>query len=119
MFASHYDESIRNELTKCLRVFPHDQNTSGFFITIITKIKDFDYNGGDGTDVPVQQVLVSIPQEPREEEKKQPVNQAKLPLDIQKKSRLCSFEFTRCDPEDPDIQYLKAYYGLGEDFPVD
>ena len=42
MFANHYDVSILKELTKCLRVFPHDQDTSGFFITIIKKIKDFD-----------------------------------------------------------------------------
>ena len=42
MFANHYTEDILKELTKCLRVFPHDQNTSGFFITIIRKIKEFD-----------------------------------------------------------------------------
>jgi 16S rRNA C967 or C1407 C5-methylase (RsmB/RsmF family) len=35
MFPNFYDENIRRELTKCLRVMPHDQNTSGFFITII------------------------------------------------------------------------------------
>lgn len=23
----------------------------------------------------------------------------------------------RCDPKDADIEYIKAYYGLGEDFP--
>jgi 16S rRNA C967 or C1407 C5-methylase (RsmB/RsmF family) len=44
MFAGHYEEGIRKELSKCLRVMPHDQNTSGFFITIIRKIKDFDNN---------------------------------------------------------------------------
>jgi hypothetical protein len=44
MFAGHYDEGIRNQLNKCLRVLPHDQNTSGFFITIIRKIRDFDNN---------------------------------------------------------------------------
>jgi 16S rRNA C967 or C1407 C5-methylase (RsmB/RsmF family) len=44
MFPAFYDLELRKELSKCLRVFPHDQNTSGFFITIITKIKDFDYN---------------------------------------------------------------------------
>ena len=59
-----------------------------------------------------------------EEEKKETGGVAlatikKLPLLIQNKSRTCSFEFTRCDPVDPDIQYIKAYYGLSEDFPVD
>ena len=42
MFASNYDHSILNELTKCLRVLPHHQNTSGFFITIIQKVEEFD-----------------------------------------------------------------------------
>ena len=38
MFASNYDQSILNELSKCCRVMPHHQNTSGFFITIIQKL---------------------------------------------------------------------------------
>jgi len=42
-----------------------------------------------------------------------------LPLQIQKKSRERTFEFIRCDKNDPDIQYLQAYYGLAETFPVD
>lgn len=35
MFATHYSQEVRSELSKCLRVMPHHQNTSGFFITII------------------------------------------------------------------------------------
>jgi len=42
MFASHFSQEIKNELSKCLRVMPHHQNTSGFFITIIQKVKEFD-----------------------------------------------------------------------------
>jgi hypothetical protein len=42
MFANFYDpETVLSQLTKCLKVLPHDQNTSGFFITIIRKIKEF------------------------------------------------------------------------------
>jgi 16S rRNA C967 or C1407 C5-methylase (RsmB/RsmF family) len=44
MFPTFYEEGIRKQLSKCLRVLPHDQNTSGFFITIIRKTKDFDFN---------------------------------------------------------------------------
>jgi len=29
-----------------------------------------------------------------------------------------AFRFLRCDPNDPDIEYLKAYFGL-ENFPVE
>jgi len=42
MFATSYDDSIKAELPKCLRVMPHHQNTSGFFITIFLKAKEFD-----------------------------------------------------------------------------
>jgi 16S rRNA C967 or C1407 C5-methylase (RsmB/RsmF family) len=42
MFASHYSDEILNEMPKCLRVMPHHQNTSGFFITIIEKLAEFD-----------------------------------------------------------------------------
>tara|TARA_B110000285_G_C15061210_1_gene582485 strand:+ start:1241 stop:1375 length:135 start_codon:yes stop_codon:yes gene_type:complete len=42
MFSSFYKPEIINELPKCLRVMPHHQNTSGFFITIIEKLKELD-----------------------------------------------------------------------------
>jgi len=43
MFADEYDDSIKEELnSKCLRVMPHHQNTSGFFITIFEKVHEFD-----------------------------------------------------------------------------
>eukprot|EP00351_Strombidinopsis_sp_SopsisLIS2011_P003034 CAMPEP_0116888640 /NCGR_PEP_ID=MMETSP0463-20121206/23765_1 /TAXON_ID=181622 /ORGANISM="Strombidinopsis sp, Strain SopsisLIS2011" /LENGTH=59 /DNA_ID=CAMNT_0004553813 /DNA_START=952 /DNA_END=1131 /DNA_ORIENTATION=+ len=42
MFASHYSEEILSEMPKCLRVMPHYQNTSGFFITIIEKLEEMD-----------------------------------------------------------------------------
>jgi len=42
MFCEFYSPQIRSELKKCKRVFPHDQNTSGFFITILTKTKEME-----------------------------------------------------------------------------
>jgi 16S rRNA C967 or C1407 C5-methylase (RsmB/RsmF family) len=45
MFETFYSEEIKQQLTACLRVMPHHQNTSGFFITIIEKISELD---GDG-----------------------------------------------------------------------
>lgn len=40
MFANNYPEEILSELNKCVRVMPHHQNTSGFFITVIEKIAE-------------------------------------------------------------------------------
>jgi len=42
MFQGHYDSSILAEMPKCLRVMPHHQNTSGFFITVIEKIDELE-----------------------------------------------------------------------------
>ena len=41
MFPATYNDSVKSELTKCLRVMPHHQNTSAFFITIIQKKAEF------------------------------------------------------------------------------
>jgi len=59
MFANHYFEEILAELPKCLRVMPHYQNTSGFFITIIEKLEEMD---GAKPDIKVEE-------EPKETEK--------------------------------------------------
>ena len=48
MFMSNYDADILDQMDKCLRVMPHTQNTSGFFITIIEKIEELD---GDGPEL--------------------------------------------------------------------
>lgn len=40
MFVNHYESDILQELPKCVRVMPHHQNTSGFFITVIEKIAE-------------------------------------------------------------------------------
>lgn len=42
MFAGHYTQEIKAELTKCIRILPHHQDTSGFFITIVEKLAEFD-----------------------------------------------------------------------------
>lgn len=95
MFASNYEPEVREQLKNCLRVMPHHQDTSGFFITIIEKVKEFD------------DVKQTNPTETEEDRK------APLPLQIQQSK---SINFIRCDPQDPDFQYLKSYYGLSDEF---
>ena len=110
MFPGYYDQHILDQLSDCLRVFPHDQNTSGFFITIIRKTKDFDANTANTE-------LEEAKEERKSGEERQ--MKAQLPLEIQRKDNLHSFAFTRCESRDPDIEYLQAYYGLSADFPAD
>jgi len=96
MFPGSYDERLRQELSKCLRVMPHHQNTSGFFITIIEKEQEF---GGENS--------AAAPRE------------VQRPRVIQELGGGKKLAFQRVDPQDPDIQYIKAYYGLSDDFPMD
>lgn len=96
MFVSHYSDEILSQMPKCLRVMPHHQNTSGFFITIIEKIAEFDV----------------------EKEAKQDPSPCtdNLPILIQKKGKNKGFDFVRADLSDPDIQYIKSYFGITDEF---
>jgi hypothetical protein len=40
-------------------------------------------------------------------------------LVIQEKPNRKDFNFYRCDRNDPDVEYLRAYYGFDESFPCD
>ena len=121
MFSNFYDQEVKAQLDRCLRVLPHDQNTSGFFITIIRKIKEF-----DGSEAQQEQNVTKV-----SEKQAQPVPQDKPAKDlpeqyqripkqsiIQMKGKNKAFEFVRCDPKDPDIEFIQAFYGL-ENFPVE
>lgn len=99
MFADEYSAEVRNELKKSLRLMPHYQNTGGFYIAVIEKIAEC------GDAVPV------IREAPLE------VVETKMPMIIQEKPTRKDFDFYRCDRNDPDVEYLRAYYGLEEAFP--
>jgi len=96
MFENFYSEDIKKQLNACLRVLPHHQNTSGFFITIIEKIAELD---GHAPEIAVSDSCVE-----------------KIPDVIQNNKP--DFKFFRCDKNDPDTQYICAYYGLTA-FPVE
>ena len=89
---SNYDGKVLAELSKCLRVMPHHQNTSGFFITVIEKVEELD---GDEPVIETEDNSKVIPDSI-----------------VQKDPRNRDFYFFRCEISDPDIEYIQAYYGL-------
>lgn len=109
MFSEFYSHEIREKLVNCLRVFPHDQDTSGFFITIISKVaplpEELEANSQEKRDTYLENLNKNLDKDYK--------NNARL---IQKKSNQKSFEFLHCNPDDPDTQYIKAYYGLDVGF---
>jgi len=88
MFPNQYDNSIKEELSsKCLRVMPHHQNTSGFFITIFEKVHPFEKES-------IETLAVEeIP-------KKHPALAKRI---IQELGTDKTSEFVRADPNDPDV----------------
>lgn len=70
---------------------PHHQNTSGFFITVIEKVAEC-----DGAQPVISEETLPEPHD----------------LVIQNDPRKRDFNFFRCDKNDPDVQYIRAYYGL-------
>ena len=99
MFQTTYDEDILSQLPACLRVFPHHQNTSGFFITIIEKIAELD---GHQPEIAEKDSTLDV-----------------IPLSIQDDKQKPDFKFYRCDKKDPDCEYILAYYGLGAGIPTE
>lgn len=93
------DEEIEEKyhLSRCVRVFANDQNTSGFFIAL------FKRNPINNTNTEVN------------EETKVEHNQEGQVVPVQKPLK----NMIRCDPMDPDIEFIKTYYGLSEDFPLE
>jgi hypothetical protein len=94
MFTNNYPQDILSELKKCVRVMPHHQNTSGFFITVIEKIAEC---SGDEPIIATEDMPETFTN-----------------FTIQNDERKRDFNFFRCDKNDPDIQYIKAYYGLSK-----
>ena len=89
---------LRYHLSRCARVFPHDQDTSGFFIALF-KRNPIKKNVIDETKI--------------DESNNDWINTSNLPIQKPLKNLI------RWDPNDPDIEYIKTYYGLTDDFPLD
>jgi len=101
MFYESTDELKKFNIERCVRVFPHDQNTGGFFMAIFKK------NAELGTKKTEETKLVSA-------EEKKSVEIVPKPLE---KGKLAIGQFTRVDPRDPETEYIKIFFGL-DDFPM-
>ena len=98
-FASNEeDKEIESKyhLSRCIRVFPNDQNTSGFFIALIRRNSIHKLSNITNEENMISNIYDKI-------------------TPIQKPLN----KLIRWDPNDPDIEYIKTYYGISEDFPFD
>ncbi|SCU81581.1 LAFA_0C05952g1_1 [Lachancea sp. 'fantastica'] len=107
------EEAEAFSLDRCIRVYPHQQNTGGFFITVFEKID------GEAEEKPKR----AGTDEPKEElvtEKKQktetgvaapaPVKKEKLPRDANEEP------FVFLDPKHPELEKCWSFYGIDDKF---
>lgn len=85
-------------LSRCVRVFSNDQDTSGFFIALF-KRKPIVKSSADNEDEELKSARVD--------------DSSVVPVQAPLKSMM------RCDPKDPDIEFIQTYYGLSKDFPLE
>ncbi|CEP63084.1 tRNA (cytosine-C5-)-methyltransferase LALA0_S07e02036g [Lachancea lanzarotensis] len=107
------EEAEMFSLDRCIRVYPHQQNTGGFFITVFEKID------GDSDEKP-KRAGTEEPKEGLVPEKKQktetgvaapaPVKKEKLPRDANEEP------FVFLDPKHPELEKCWSFYGIDDKF---
>lgn len=94
-------------LDRCIRVYPHLQNTGGFFITVFEKQPD------------TKKGLKRTSTETESEEKKPKVEET-APVKKQKAPRTANEEpFVFLDPSNDQLKRCWEFYGINDKFPKD
>ncbi|KAI5954201.1 NCL1 [Candida jiufengensis] len=126
------EENIKSELTKCVRVYPHLQNTGGFFITVFEKIDNNTENNGSNKrsaeevdilgdkDTKKQKVEatndigIETPNPTTTTTTEKPLTKKqKLPRDANEEP------FIFLDPSNPELQKCWPFYDFKPEFPKD
>ena len=131
MFAPTADEeNIKNQLTRCIRVYPHLQDTGGFFITVLQKKAHL---GGKKVNLPEVQangsrstiliLLTNNSEQTPEPESKKPklnTNQPDFGPNANKEVIAGAKEepFVYLPSDHPDLQEIRKFYDLSETFPT-
>ena len=120
------------KLERCMRVYPHHQNTGGFFIAVIQKVNPLpwlkpDKNRDPRTEIPPeveQEKLVTASDSVKEKEEQEAQKIENRPFGVFGRfSTFTSYKGYKEDPfifmksSDEMIAELSTLYGLPEDFP--
>lgn len=118
-FPPSAEEVEKFNLDRCMRVYPHQQNTGGFFITVFEKI--------DTTSTPPPAATATATATANEEEQAQEPELKKAKVDIsstashiQKKEKLPrdanEEPFVFVDPNHPQLAKCWSFYGIDDKF---
>ena len=109
------DEGIKDQLTRCLRILPHLQDTGGFFVAVFRKTVDdlkwdSSANGSSTTEAHVAAATIEPPS-------KKPKFDKKLKTDAKKGFREDPFIFFSKDAQEwPE---MKTFYKINDNFPFE
>ncbi|SCV04026.1 LAMI_0H12838g1_1 [Lachancea mirantina] len=109
-FAPSAEEASHFNLSNCLRVYPHQQNTGGFFITVFEKMDEEEEQSAkragfeNNEDINQEKKAKSAEDAPQRQKKE------KLPRDANEEP------FVYLDPAHEQLQKCWEFYGIDDDF---
>lgn len=110
-FAPSPEEAEKFNLKNCMRVYPHHQNTGGFFITVFEKLED-DQPAGDANKRAAAASTTSS--EPaakiQKDNDEEPQKKERLPRDANEEP------FVFVDPEHEALKTCWSFYGIDDKF---
>lgn len=119
VFPPTQEEAAKFHLERCVRVYPHLQNTGGFFITVLKKTGVEKSPNDDKPEKAQKDESDSDAGEP--EKKKQKTDQEDFQKPFMAKSkkvRTANEEpFIFLDPQNPQLQKCWQFYDVNENFP--
>ncbi|CCE62440.1 hypothetical protein TPHA_0C02870 [Tetrapisispora phaffii CBS 4417] len=101
-FPPSEEEKSQFNLQNCIRVYPHQQNTGAFFITVIEKLEEFDVVPPKSEEPALKKVKRSTEEELEKKEK--------LPRDANEEP------FVFIDPEHATLKNCWKFYGIDDKF---
>ncbi|KAH7462539.1 hypothetical protein KRP22_004960 [Phytophthora ramorum] len=115
------DKEDRQALQRCLRLFPTDQNTGGFFVAVLRKVRGANLPGKDQRGLDSYEVAATISGErklSRRAQKLAEEGQTVSPVNEnadKKPAKVAKPTYTKLRPD--HWMQIKGFYGISETFP--
>ncbi|KAG6973457.1 hypothetical protein JG687_00000882 [Phytophthora cactorum] len=111
------DEEIRKVLPRCLRLFPTDQNTGGFFVAVLRKVRNAGLPGRHQRGLSSYEVAATASGERKPSRKAQKLAEQGIVLhnDDEKQVKMVKQTYTKLRAD--RWEQIKEFYGIADSFP--
>lgn len=117
MFAPPADDPLKEELKKCIRIMPHQQDTGGFFVAVLVKKKEVPWTQRNHGPKGEEEEEKTQGDEKKEENKTEEKKTSWAPQ--RKKRRIMGFNedpFSFFGDNEEAFASIKSYFELSDDF---